>query len=180
MLLENESQNTTQNIAKMTAKAAISSVVLAAIFAQAYTGIIRLACGGSDIPYVCGLPEDPGLYPFLNYPMYRETRAEGTSVSQYTLVATFKDGSEKLLNAEDFDLSSYWFNSGVVKAFREKEDSKIAEYVETYNKAGNQPFVSIRLDDSPLTITREAVIESAPSVVKSFSINASEENNERE
>lgn len=174
------SSRLTQGGANATAKAVLSLAILVVVALQVYTSIVRAAYSGSAILWVRNLPEDPGLYPFLNYPMYRGIYQEDVSVPRHTLVAAFEDGTEQLLKAEDFGLSSYWFNTGVVQAFVDQDDLKIAQYVGTYQSAGGRPFISLRLDDSPLIITREAVVETKPILVKSVLANTESKGAEKE
>lgn len=141
------------------AKVSASLIILVAISLQAYSAILRIACDFATIPLLCTLPDEPRLYPFLDYPMYSVARKEGISVNQYKLIAIFEDKTEKQLSAEDFELSKYWFTVGVLAAFRDNNHSKIRQYVEAYERTENRPFVALRFDNIPLVITREGVRE---------------------
>ncbi|MGB7085868.1 MAG: hypothetical protein WBD47_09965 [Phormidesmis sp.] len=127
-----------------------------------------MVCTAATIPVFCALPEDPDLYPFLNYPMYDNVQAEGVEVSQFVLVAVFADGTEKALSAEDFEVSSYWFNGSIMNAFQKEDDAKIRQYVAAYQNAGSKPFVALRLDDQPLKITEDGVLPQPTQVVTIF------------
>ena len=172
--------NANQRKAKANVKAVVSLAILLVVSIQIYTSIVRVAYSGSAIPFVSELPEDPGLYPFVNYPMYRGVQPEGISVPRHTLIATFEDGTEQQLKAGDFGLSSYWFNTGVVQAFIDKDDLQIAQYVDAYQKVGGKPFVALRLDNSPLTITRGGVVEEKPALVKSVLTDVEKKDMEKE
>lgn len=146
------------------AKIGASFIVLVTISIQAYSAILRIACDFATVPLLCALPDEPRLYPFLDYPMYSVARKEGISVKRYKLIAIFDDGTEKQLSAEDFELSKYWFTVGVLAAFRDNNHSKIHQYMEAYERTGNRPFVALRFDNDPLLITREGVQEGAPKI----------------
>ncbi len=123
-----------QNNSKMMAKAIILAVIVAVISLQTYAGIVRMACTGVEIPLICNVPEDPSLYPFLNYPMYSNAKPEGVTVPKFSLIAVYQDGTEKQLTAEDFGLPIYWFNTGIIHAMNEKETAKINQFIETYQQ----------------------------------------------
>lgn len=153
-----------RNNRKTLTKLGVSFIILTTISIQVYSAILRIACDFAAIPLLCALPDEPRLYPFLDYPMYSVARKEGVSVNQYKLIAIFDDGAEKQLGAEDFQLSKYWFTVGVLAAFRNNNHQKIKQYVEAYERTGNRPFVALRFDNQPLAISREGVLEGTPEV----------------
>lgn len=135
-----------------------SLVIVGTISAQAYMALLRMACNSKDIPVFCDVPTDPSLYPFLDYPMYSEAHKEGATVPNYTLVAIFEDGSEKTLTPEDFGLSPYWFNTGLLPAFQAKNALEVSSYLADYTAAGNSPFIAFRFENNLFTITKEGVL----------------------
>jgi hypothetical protein len=154
-------------------KSIILIIITSCIALQTYAGIVKLACSGVELLYVCNIPEDPSLYPFLNYPMYRSAKPEGVIVPKFALIATYANGTEKQLTAKDFNLSDYWFNKGIIHSLNEKENSKVYEFIEAYERSGNQPFASLRLDVTPLAIERKGVIQGEAYTVNQVSTNAS-------
>jgi hypothetical protein len=168
------SQELLTNRSKILPKAIIFFFILACTALQTYAGIIKLACSGVALPYVCSIPEDPSLYPFLNYPMYRSAKPEGVTVPKFALIATYANGTEKQLTAKDFDLSDYWFNKGIIFSLSKKENSKVYEFIEAYERSGNQPFDSLRLDVTPLAIERQGVVQGKPHTVNQIFTNTGE------
>jgi hypothetical protein len=150
------------------AKVAASLAILSILSLQAFTAIFHRVCS-RPIPILCSLAKDPGLYPFLNYPMYNKAHAEGATVDQYTLKAIFADGTQKQLSEENFSLSLYQFNTGVLKAIQNDDRPKIQQYIAAYNQANPQPFVTLQLETTPLVITREGVTEGKSKVINSIS-----------
>ena len=143
------------------AKGLISLVIVAIASMQAYTAVLRLACSKVSVPLVCDLPAEPGLYPFLDYPMYDGIEQEGVSVPNYRLIAIFADGTEQQLSPEDFGLSSYWFNTRLLPAFEKRQADQIKAYVAAYRASGSQPFEAVRFEDTSLIITREGIVREA-------------------
>ena len=148
-----------QNDRQVVAKGLISLVVIVTISVQAYTAFLKMACAKVSIPLYCDLPTDPGLYPFVSYPMYSDVKQEGVSVPHLKLIAIFADGSEEQMAPEDFDISPYWFNTRLLPAFREKNASKVAAYIAAYEATGNPSPTAIRFETNRSTITREGVME---------------------
>jgi len=145
----------------------VSLVIVGTLSTQAYMALLRMACNSKAIPVFCEVPTDPGLYPFLDYPMYSKAYREGTTVPDYTLVAIFEDGTEKTLTPEDFGLSAYWFNTSLLPAFQAKQASEVSAYLADYEAAGNSPFVAFRFENTLLTITKAGVVTGAPEVFTS-------------
>lgn len=141
------------------AKGLLSLLIVATVSIQAYTAVLRVVCSKGSIPLFCDLPAEPGLYPFLDYPMYDGIEQEGASVPNYRLIAIFADGTERQLIPEDFGLSSYWFNTRLLPAFEDQQAEQIESYVAAYKAAGSQPFDALRFEDNSLTITREGIVE---------------------
>lgn len=148
-------------------RVAASLAILSILSLQAFTAIFYRACS-LPIPFLCRLSKEPDLYPFLNYAMYSDIHSEGVSVNQHTLIATFKDGTEKQLGAEDFALSLYQFNTGIVVAIQNDDRIKVKQYIEAYNQTGEQPFVALRLETHPWKITQNGVLEETHQIVTSI------------
>ncbi|MEO1395424.1 MAG: hypothetical protein AAFV90_21180 [Cyanobacteria bacterium J06634_5] len=159
----------TQNSQQTLAKSAITFAVMFVVLMQCYAGFRRVVCGQS-IPLICELPKDPNLYPFLNYGMYSRTKKEGVAVAQYHLMAVFADGSEKRLMPEDLGTTDYWFHGMILRSLAGKDDSKIGPFIQAYEAAGNPSFVTLRLDNNPLVVTREGIDEPPTEMVYSLSI----------
>jgi hypothetical protein len=140
-------------------KAIIFIFIVFCIALQAHAGVIRLACGGVALPYLCSLPNDPSLYPFLNYSMYRSAKPQGVIVPKFLVIATYPDGTEQQLTAEDFGLSDYWFSKGIIHSLDDKENAKTLGYIEAYNRSGKRPIASLRLDVIPLALERKGVVK---------------------
>jgi hypothetical protein len=162
------------NNSKILPKAIICAVIVTCIALQTYAGIIKLACSGVELPYICNIPEDPSLYPFLNYPMYRSAKPEGVIVPKFAVIATYPNGTEKQLTAEDFALSDYWFTRGIIYSLDKKDDAKTQEFIRDYEQSGKPPFTSLRLDVTPLAIERKGVIEGEPYTVNQVFANTGE------
>ncbi len=141
------------------AKGLISLIIIATVSVQAYTAFLKMACSQVSIPLYCDLPQDPGLYPFVSYPMYSEVKPEGVSVSHLKLIAIFSDGTEKQMAPEDFHISPYWFNTRLLPAFREKQASKVTAYIAAYEAAGNPSPNAIRFETNSSVIIRKGVTE---------------------
>lgn len=153
------------------AKLAASSIIFAVFFLETYTAILHRACNPSKLAF-CNMTKDPGLYPFLNYAMYKEAHLEGDFVNRYTLIATFENGTEKPLEADDFALPLYEFNTGAIIAISQNDQPKIQQYIKSYRQAGSPPFKTLRLDNHPLLITSKGVIEGSPAVINNISANS--------
>lgn len=139
------------------AKTLLSFLILSVVSVQLYSAVLIAGCKVIKIP-LCYLPDEPGLYPFLDYPMYARAKAEGDVVKQRQLMAIFSDGTEKPLQAEDFGLSPYWYLATVLPAFENQKLDKIKTHIEAYQQQGNQPFVAFRVDVLPTTVSADGVI----------------------
>ncbi len=140
------------------AKALASFVILTVISIQSYAAILHRVCS-RPIPLFCALPKEPGLYPFLDYPMYKTAHLEGESIDNYALIGVFADNTQKQLAPSDFGLSLYQFNRGLVEAVKTDNLSKIRDYTSAYNQISEPPFVQLQLENRPLVITADGVKE---------------------
>lgn len=139
------------------AKTLLSFLILSVVGVQLYSAVLIAGCQVIKIP-LCYLPDEPGLYPFLDYPMYARAKAEGDAVKQHQLMAIFSDRTEKQLQAEDFGLSPYWYLATVLPAFEAKKMDKIKTHIEAYTQQGNPPFVAFRVDVLPTTVSADGVM----------------------
>ena len=102
-----------------------SLLIVSVISVQLYSAVLRGGCRVISLPLLCDLPEEPGLYPFLDYPMYSKVKAAGTAVEQKQLVAIFAEGGERVLRPEDFGMNEYWFIGTLLPAFERKNRQKL-------------------------------------------------------
>jgi hypothetical protein len=143
-------------------KFCISSVIMTTLFLQFHAGLFRMACKVLDIPLLCRLPQDPGLYPFLNYPMYSSAKEEGVSVGKNKLIAVLEDSSEEELTAEELGISAYRFARDLLPAIKEDDRSTVIQYIDMYAPSHSQRIQSLRWEKNFVSITPQGLTSGQP------------------
>jgi hypothetical protein len=63
-------------------------------------------------------PQAPWLYPFIDYPMYGQARAQGEATLEPRVRAMLEDGNEFTIRPADLGLDYFMFNEQVVGAIQ--------------------------------------------------------------
>ncbi|VXD11798.1 hypothetical protein [Planktothrix paucivesiculata] len=151
-----------KNNYKLLAKFSVSLTILGVIYLQFLAGNIR-TCTYLDSDFfllklICpSIPDDPALYPFLDYPMYAGARYEGTNVNQYFLFGVLEDGTEVAITNEDLQTSRYKFLRNILPEIEKKNPEIIQSYVKIYEQKSQKNLVKLRLENHPLIITRKSI-----------------------
>lgn len=143
------------------AKIGVSAFVLLTVFLQLHAGLLRMSCKVLITP-LCRLPEDPELYPFVNYFMYSSAKQEGDAVGKDKLIVTFTDFSEQELTAQDLDLSEYRFIRDFVPSIKENDHRIVRQYTKTYEASHHRKIQSMRIEKSFVSVTREGLSTASP------------------
>ena len=108
----------------------------------------------------------PRLWPFLDYPMYKQARYAGETLNQYFLFGILKDLTEVPIFPGDLGLDFWKFEQGPVLALRRKDREKLKTYVQLYQSRHNKQLVSLRLENHPLVLSREGASAAPPQVLE--------------
>ncbi|WP_139294981.1 MULTISPECIES: hypothetical protein [Planktothrix] len=111
------------------------------------------------------IPNDPDLYPFLDYPIYPGARYEGVNINQYFLIGILEDGTEVTITSNDLNSSHDNFLRNILPQIEKQNLKLIENYVKIYEQKSSFNLVRLRLENHPLVITREGVNSTEKEVV---------------
>lgn len=155
---------------KFLAKVPVSLIILVVIFLQLLTGNLRFCSNRNSafflLKIICpSIPDDPALYPFLDYPMYAGARYEGVNINQYFLIGILEDGTEVTITSDDLNISRYDFLRNILPQIEKQNLQVIEKYVKIYEQKSHRNLINLRLENHPLVITRDGVNSSEKEVV---------------
>ncbi len=110
-----------------------------------------------------GMLRAPQLYPFVDYPMYSRSYTEGECINRYRVVAKFDDGSSRQITHEDFGLTFWIFERGLVAALRNKDHNRVAKFVRFFNSRHDYRITDLHLENHGLRVFTQGT-EPAPPV----------------
>jgi len=98
-------------------------------------------------------------WPFLDYPMYSKVRVENELVNEnLELVGLTSDGQERAITRQELGLSFFKFNDWFVPRLRDMQrDPSIQPYVERLRTIDHGAFQAVRIQATPLRISRTGI-----------------------
>ncbi len=113
----------------------------------------------------------PRLWPFLDYPMYRESKHIGDSIDNFFLYGIQSDSTKVAILPEDLGLNFWKFLWGPVRAIRFNDNKEIQKYVSLYQSKRNYKLFGLQLMNNPLILTEEGVVPlPSPEVVNTVNV----------
>ena len=99
------------------------------------------------------IKEEGYLWPFVDYPMYREARYAGQSINRFTVVGTLADGTDVRLTPETLHLTIFQYHGGLMPAMVGRDVQEVRTYLEPYRAAASAPLIRVRLENDPVYVT---------------------------
>lgn len=143
----------------------ISIVILGFLFLQAGE-TFRVFC-----PWKCA----PSFWPFMDYPMYDQSHYAGEKIDQVHVIGLLDDSTEVEINYRDFGLNSLFKMELVVRALVEHDLEQLAVYIKTYDDTHPGRLAGLRLENSPLVLTKEGTKAAQAEVWAEFRVDELEE-----
>jgi hypothetical protein len=109
------------------------------------------------------------FWPFLDYPMYRSPRYEGSVIEHYRVLATTTDGGEVEVVPADVALSFRKFRDTLITGIRTGDTSRVAAFAELYRSRTGRQLVSVRVQRDGQVLTRHGLERAAPVNVATMS-----------
>lgn len=162
----------------------VSAAILAVLLLQVTMGVIALPLmkdyqtGTTPTP-IRRFFSPPMFWPFVNYPMYAPPRFEGDTIRMYTVIATFSDGSEQRITAEDLGIGGWHFGR-FIGLIRVGDKEKVKEFLESYRSGHGQSLDSLRLELLPLVLYEDGPKPARSRLINSMVIDARSTNSDSE
>jgi hypothetical protein len=110
------------------------------------------------------------FWPFMDYPMYRYARYEGSIIERHRVVGRRPDGSEVEVTAADLGLNFRRFQEIVVRALRGGDRPTTAAFAEIYRARMGTRLVAMRLERHGDILTRDGLQPAQPIEVATVSL----------
>lgn len=91
----------------------------------------------------------PFLYPFLDYPMYRDIHHVGDTVHRYRMVGVTADSGAFRIGPEELGIDYWLFFRGPLAALRHRDTAKLRDFMELVQRRHGRFPVRVRLLDAP-------------------------------
>jgi hypothetical protein len=91
----------------------------------------------------------PVTYPFLDYPMYRRSRAPGEPIEQLRLFALRRDGSEEELHPEGLGMT-FWHFGYMLRAVLRADVASVRDCLETLDPGASRGIAALRIENEPI------------------------------
>ena len=128
----------------------VVSLVIAAVLALQLTATFDL------FPRILSRPSHL-FWPFLDYPMYRAARYEGSVIERYRVFAATDDGTEVELMPSDFSLNFRKFRDIAVAAIRAGDTQRVTAFAELYRARTGRQLVGVRVERHGDVLTRQGL-----------------------
>jgi len=115
------------------------------------------------------IEKQPFLWPFLNYPMYGSARLEGDEINFETLIGILPDSTEVLIEPDDFSMPFFLFRKQVLAAIRREDRVELQQHRAFYESRHDRQLIGFRLENRPLMVTREGLVEGPRTVLHTIS-----------
>jgi hypothetical protein len=103
------------------------------------------------------------FWPFMDYPMYRFARYEGSIIERFRVLGRHVDGSEIEVTPSDLGLNFRKFRDILVGSLRAGDVPRVAAFAEVYRVRTGKPLVAMRVERHGHILTRDG-LRPAPSV----------------
>lgn len=109
------------------------------------------------------IADDPWLWPFLGYPMYRIPHYEGDRLSRYRMFGILADSSEVAVTPSNLG-TSFWTFRRFAFALQNRDQQEIEVLADLYEQRHGRRPMAFRLEDHPLVLRHSGVTEGQPDV----------------
>jgi len=141
--------------------------VLAASIVIAVTLVLQ---GLASFTLTPGPIEDPPfMWPFLDYPMYSRPWYAGDPIERRVVIGILGDSSEVLIEPEDMGVTFWQFNNFLNPAIVRGNPAQADPYRSVYEARSGQRLLGFRLEDHPLIITHDGLVDGSPTVLGTLS-----------
>lgn len=114
------------------------------------------------------------FYPFVDIPMYHFSHYEGEAIKvRHHLFGILKSSGEVEILPDDLGISFWKLETDLSNAIMHEEFTRIDPYVQLYESRTGQHLIGLRLEDHPITLTREGFQPAPFEVVKTLNLPAS-------
>lgn len=106
------------------------------------------------------LHASPFMWPFLSYPMYSAPHFEGDSIPRYRVVATTTDGTQIEVTPKTLG-TNFWIhrNAFLKPLLNPDRRDDLVPGIELVERRHGVRLVEVRLEDRPLVLTGNGVLE---------------------
>ena len=111
------------------------------------------------------------FYPFVSIPMYHLAHYEGESIKvRHYLIGILKNSGEVEILPDDLGVSFWQLQTNFSNAIIREDFTIIEPYVRHYESRTGNHLIGLRLEDHPITLTREGFQPAPFEVVKTFKL----------
>jgi hypothetical protein len=148
----------------------ISIVILFFLIFQAIV-TFRVVCPPLSIPQLSHLRVlcAPALFPFLDYPMYKEPHYQGEKIHNIQLFGILDDYTEVQINPEDLNMN-FWMFEVFLFAIDQEQHEDIHFYATMYEEMHRKNLIFLRLEDNPYILRDKGLFQGQPEVLKEYSL----------
>jgi hypothetical protein len=102
------------------------------------------------------------FWPFMDYPMYRYARYEGSVIERYRVFGRRADGSEAEVTPGDLGLNFRRFRDIFVAALRGADMPRVIAFAEVYRVRQGTRLVEMRVERHGDILTRDGLLPAPP------------------
>jgi len=144
---------------------------------KGFATLVILACLGLQtaaiVNEIVPFEEPEFLWPFLNYPMFKQAYREGEPVNQYILLGIRADSTEVEMQAEDFGLNFGTFRR-LLAAMRKQDSARLRFYVGLVREPARSALAGLRLESHPSLPGKDGPVALPPVVVSAVRLDGQE------
>lgn len=144
---------------------------------KGFASLVILACLGLQTAAIVNgihpFEEPEVLWPFLNYPMFKQVHGQGEPVNQYILLGIRADSTESEMKAEDFGLNFGSFR-GLLAAMRKQNSARLRFYVGLIREPDRSTLAGLRLENHPSLPGKDGPVALPPVVVSAVRVDGEE------
>jgi hypothetical protein len=147
-----------------------TAVILFFLFFQAIV-TFRVVCPPMSITQLSSFRIlcAPALFPFLDYPMYKEPHYKGEKIQDVHLYGVLDDSTEVEILPEDLRMNLWMFQLFLF-AIDQDNIEEINFYTNLYEEMHKADLVGLRLENHPYVLADEGLVQGAPEVIKVYSL----------
>lgn len=114
------------------------------------------------------------FWPFVNYPMYHDAHFEGEPIKiRHYVIAILDNSGELEIRPEDLGISFWKYHMDLSNAIKDENFTRINPYIQQFEIKTGKHVIGLRLEEHPLTLTREGFQPAPFEVVKTLMLPAS-------
>jgi len=114
------------------------------------------------------------FWPFVDYPMYHESHYEGEAINvRHHLIGILEGSGEVEILPKDLGIEFWQFQMDLSDAIKYEKLNIIEPYVQYYENRTGKHLIGLRLEEHPITLTREGFEPAPIEVVKTLNLPAS-------